>query len=563
MTPAAARATTSPFAAPFFTDMSADATAIRARIHEHLHGLALVPSVAALADCGVFELLAREQGGVPLDALAAHSHARPAYLRVALRLLASCGWLVEESDRARRSFVYRPTPVGALALDLAPAVCRREAQFLKTAERFQATFADGLDAEALAALRDAVLSVTRGWDLPTSSISLEQTLFRQLRSALDGTVMGPAMVALGRAGFFELLQKGSLELLDVDPVLDCLFELLSLQQWLTRSGNRVALTPAGRSAAALAPSYGAVVSYLPMLNTLHALFFGKGTLPRYDNRGRELLLDRATNVWGSGAHRDCFASADAVIVELFSRPIAEQPVGLCDVASGDGCLLEHLYSVIRDKTARGSMLHDYPVTVIAADTNKIARDATLRRLRNAGVPRIHVLPGNISRPSQLARDIERYRIDMRDLLHVRSFADHSRAYGRAERVPSPDGEPTLLSTGAFADTGKAVAAVDIQDDLVRHLRRWRPFVDRFGLLVFEWHTLPPDRAAAAAGLTAVAAYDAIHGYSDQYALETPVFLECAAMAGLDHQPRFRAQFPSPELVVVSLSYFTAATEAHS
>jgi hypothetical protein len=209
------------------------------------------------------------------------------------------------------------------------------------------------------------------------------------------------------------------------------------------------------------------------------------------------------------------------------------------------------------------MLHEHPVPVIAADTSKIARDATLRRLRNAGVPRVHVLPGNISRPSQLARDIERYRIHMRDLLHVRSFADHNRAYGRAERVPSPDREPTVLSTGAFADTGKVVAAIDIQDDLVRHLRRWRPFADRFGLLVFEWHTLPPERAAAAAGLTAVAAYDAIHGYSDQYALEIPVFLACAAAAGLDHHPRFRAQFPSSDLGVVSLSYFTAAMEAHT
>jgi hypothetical protein len=562
MTPAAARADASPFAALSFTDMSADVTAIRARIHAHLQGLALVPSVAVLAECGLFERLARERGEVPLDVLAARSRAHPAYLRVALRLLASCGWLVEESDRARRSFLYRPTPTGALALEVAPAICARAAPFLLTAERFQAAFADGLDADALAALREAVLSVTRGWDLPAGSSATEQALFCDLRAALDGIVVGPAMVALGRAGLFELLLKGPLQLLDVDPALDCLFELLSLQHWLTRSGNTAALTPAGRSAAALAPSYGTVVSYLPMLNALHALFFGKGMLPRYDNRGRELLLDRATHVWGSGAHRECFAAAEPVIVELFNRPIAEQPVGLCDVGSGDGSLVEHLYSVIRDRTARGTMLNRYPVTVVAADTSKIARDATLRRLRNAGVPRIHVLPGNIGRPSQLARDIERYRIDLRDLLHVRSFADHNRAYGRVRRVPSPAGEPTLLSTGAFADTGKMVAAVDVQDDLVRHLRRWRPFIDRFGLLVFERHTLPPARAAATAELTAVTAYDAIHGYSDQYALEIPVFLECAAMAGLDHHPRFRAQCPSSDLGVVSLSYFTAAMEAH-
>jgi hypothetical protein len=300
-----------------------------------------------------------------------------------------------------------------------------------------------------------------------------------------------------------------------------------------------------------------------MLNSLQALLVGKGTLPRYDNRGRELLLDRASNVWGGGAHRDCFASAESVIVELFNRPIADQPVGLCDVGCGDGSLLEYLYAVIREKTARGPMLHDHPVTLIGADTSKSARDATLRRLRNAGVPRVHVLPGNISRPAQFAREIERYRLDMRDLLHVRSFVDHNRAYGRGERMAAPNGGPVLLSTGAFADTGKPVAAADIQDDLVRHLARWRPFVERFGLLVFEWHTVPPDQAAAAGATTAVAAHDAINGYSDQYPLEIAVFLACAAMAGLDRHPRFQAQFPSSDLGVVSLSYFTAAVEAHT
>ena len=79
--------------------------------------------------------------------------------------------------------------------------------------------------------------------------------------------------------------------------------------------------------------------------------------------------------------------------------------------------------------------------------------------------------------------------------------------------------------------------------MVRHLRRWAPFVGRFGLLVLELHTLPPDLTAANLSRTPAVAYDGTHGYSDQYLVELPVFLKCAREAGLQADYRYQVKFP--------------------
>ena len=55
------------------------------------------------------------------------------------------------------------------------------------------------------------------------------------------------------------------------------------------------------------------------------------------------------------------------------------------------------------------------------------------------------------------------------------------------------------------------------------------------------------------------AYDGTHGYSDQYLVELPVFLDCAREAGLYSDPRFGSRFPSSELATVSLNFFTTSS----
>jgi len=101
--------------------------------------------------------------------------------------------------------------------------------------------------------------------------------------------------------------------------------------------------------------------------------------------------------------------------------------------------------------------------------------------------------------------------------------------------------------------------------LVRHLRRWCPYVGRFGLLALELHTLPPELTAANLDKTPAVAYDGTHGFSDQYLIELPLFVEYAAEAGLHAHPQFHFTFPPSGLATVSLNFFTYAptSTAHS
>jgi len=319
----------------------------------------------------------------------------------------------------------------------------------------------------------------------------------------------------------------------------------------------VQLTGRGRYAAQIAASYGVTVSYLPMFAVLPTLLFGNPRIPRVDPGGIETTVNRAMNVWGSGgAHRTYFKKLDEVVVEIFNRPIHQQPRGICDMGSGDGTLLAHLYAVVQQRTARGGMLDEHPLTVIGADFNRIARRATKQTLHAAGIPVSHVIHGDINRPAQLASDLEALGLDVHDLLHIRSFLDHNRPYTRLANYAS--GSRTPRTTGAFAYLGEEIPADELEENLVRHLRRWAPYIGRFGLLVLELHTLPPPVTAANLDRTPAIAYDGTHGFSDQYLVELPLFLECAREAGLRADERFQSKFPPSELATVSLNYFTAA-----
>jgi hypothetical protein len=60
--------------------------------------------------------------------------------------------------------------------------------------------------------------------------------------------------------------------------------------------------------------------------------------------------------------------------------------------------------------------------------------------------------------------------------------------------------------------------------------------------------------------TPAVAYDGTHGFSDQYLVELPIFLESARQAGLHTDARYQARFPPTELATVSINFFTTGSE---
>src|SRR2546425_3940379 len=98
--------------------------AVRARVFTHLSGVVMAPTVSALWERGALELLASIPGPVLFGDVINQTHANAGYLRVALRLLASCGWLVEQPfDNSARMWAL--TSEGRAALRLAHPLYRR------------------------------------------------------------------------------------------------------------------------------------------------------------------------------------------------------------------------------------------------------------------------------------------------------------------------------------------------------------------------------------------------------------------------------------------------------
>jgi hypothetical protein len=541
-----------------------DKAGVRTALFNHLAGIVIIPTLKALLGRRVFDLFRISSDPLGLDQIVKQTHGNRGYLRVAFRLLASCGWMEERTGRNGSNVAYSLTIKGQIATNIAAAHCAEVISFLPKAI-FLEDFLFGKSDEAiLPSLEALVQKAKMHWGLAVQGDPAEAEVCRQVRQYLDGVLVGPVMVSLARGGILERLAQGPLQL-DTLPgnhaSLGLVFDLLIAQGWMAREENRVWLTPIGSYAAQIATSYGVTVSYLPLFDVVGTLLFGNPRIARVDESGSELLVNRGMNVWGSGgAHNTYFKKVDEIIVEIFNRPIEQQPEGICDMGCGDGSLLEHLYCVIKSRTLRGSVLDKHPLLVVGVDFNKVARRITKQRLRKAEIPNHFVISGDINRPALLAGDLEALGHDVHNLLHVRSFLDHNRPYLRPANYVR--GTRTGQSSGAFAHLGDEIPCDELEENLVRHLHRWAPYVGRFGLLILELHTLPPQLTAANLSRTPAVAYDGTHGFSDQYLVELPVFLNCAREAGLQTDPRYQCRFPASDLATVSINFFTAAAPSN-
>src|SRR5262252_4112067 len=145
--------------------------AVRARVFVHLAGVVMAPTVSALAERGALDWLTTIEGPVPFADVVEHTHANAGYLRVALRLLASCGWLAEQ-PRGEGVRTCALTPEGHAALKLARPLFRQvTASFLPKALILDNSLAGPSDESFIASVGDLVKLARSGWGIAPASDS--------------------------------------------------------------------------------------------------------------------------------------------------------------------------------------------------------------------------------------------------------------------------------------------------------------------------------------------------------------------------------------------------------
>ena len=524
---------------------------LRAAIFRHLDGIATAPTAYTLLERGVLKYLL-DHKAADVTELASTCKANEGYLNVALRILSSQGWLDTELDNANNRVNYSVNEKSATAFEL----CRLYKDVV-TLLRFSGQFHRRKFERAPFTVLESIFKKYReNFGITFSSDPGTRLIQEQVLKHIEGVAIGPTIVSLGMGGMFhKYFMETSFkpdEFHEDAESFGKILDFFTYLGWFEKKAQTYSFTEKGLFFARRASAYGVTVSYIPTFRNLDELIFGNPEiLTNTKPEMPELHVDREMNVWGSGgAHTSYFKKIDEVIIELFNRPLDEQPKGVVDMGCGNGAFLQHIFEVISQRTLRGEMLDDHPLLLVGADFNEVSLRVTRSNLTKADIW-AKVTWGDIGRPDLLASDLsEHYGIALEDLLNVRTFLDHNRKW---EQPALPLTGRVSQSTGAYCFQGRRLNNNDIEASLLEHFRRWQPFVRRFGLLVIELHTIPPGLASADIGLTSVTAYDATHGYSDQYIVEVDVFNKIAAEAGLYPDPAYFCKFPNSELATVSIN----------
>ncbi len=523
-----------------------DKTTLRSKIFRHLDGIATSTTAYALHKKGILNYLL-DHKKVELKELTNQFNANEGYLNVALRILCSQGWLNQHLNVKKNTITFEINKNSEMAFSLCH-LYEDAVNLLKYAVTFPKQRIGS----------DSFIILERIFKKYESNFGLSQieegTIQYQILKHIEGTIVGPITVLLGVNGLFHkyfMEASFTAEEYHKDPEsFKKILDFFSYIGWFKKKNNTYQFTDEGLFFAKRASAYGVTVSYLPTFVQLDELLFGDPLVLKAEANEEEKHVDREMNVWGSGgAHSTYFKVIDQVIINLFNKPIDEQPKGILDMGCGNGAFIQHIFDVIEHQTLRGKRLEEHPLLLVGADFNQAALKVTRANLIKADIW-AKVIWGDIGRPDLLAKDLkEDYNIALEDLLNVRTFLDHNRIY----EVPNTITNRESTSTGAYVSQGKRLSNDIVEDSLLEHLKKWKPYVEKFGLLIIELHTIKPELTAKNIGKTAATAYDATHGYSDQYILEVDVFNKVAEEAGLEPDKNYFSKFPNNDLATVSVN----------
>ncbi len=532
-----------------------DKKELRSSIFRHLDGIVTAPVVAALQKKEIINLIF-DSKKILLKEISEKTQSNEGYLNVALRLLASQGFIDYFLDNETDSVILNFNEKTGFLLKYA-SLYDKVIPYLKESTNpvFQ-KFEPGSFENFVYLFDD--FKTQFGFEIPENKI--DKTVFLQILKHIEGCLVSPVIVQLGMRGMFhKYFMETSFQAVEFhkNPEnFEKILDFLTYLGWFTKNNKNFKFTENGLYFARRAASYGVTVSYLPMFNRMEDLLFGNPKKLREISESEdEIHVDRKMNVWGSGgAHSTYFKVVTDFIISIFNQPVHLQPKGILDMGCGNGAFIQHIFETVERHTLRGKMLEDYPLFLVGADFNQAALNVTRANLINNDIW-AKVIWGDIGNPDLLSKDLkENYDINLSDLLNIRTFLDHNRIWKNPENI---NPQRTSTSTGAFAFRGERIPNKLVEENLKEHLTLWLPYIKKNGLLVIELHTLNPKITSQHLGETPATAYDATHGFSDQYIVEAKVFRKICKEVGLTIDKDLFRKYPDSDLATVSINLLKA------
>ncbi|MEN2473824.1 class I SAM-dependent methyltransferase [Burkholderia sp. GS2Y] len=434
------------------------------------NGIVLVPTLARLVFAGAFRGL---RAGAPRAMRAFAESRQPdptrnlGVLWGALNLLSLAGWLT--LDRGDEDAEYALTPAGEYVVACVERTRPLFEQLANATSVLQHLHA--LCHRTRVAANDSVLYAqlaricVAGWpELPLPATDLERQVNGQLRTAMDGLLLGPTWVALDMPVFdrqpdgqYAQSAPGILGKLDAQPdgvavgawtqadpvVLHAAWALMCKFGMAEIDREKVRLTESGRIHRPIAAPYaGLPASYLRSYALLDELLFRNPDPLDIDSDGH---IDRVMNVYASSGAGSGPASQEIttkILRTLFDDTLLDrQPAGIADMGCGDGSALKRLAEYVITSTRRGRHLATHPLLVIGADYNESARGraaATLSALKDIPGVQVRVIAADISQPDRYDEAVAESGLTVEqpdgsvrparlsDLLHTFMFLVHNR-----------------------------------------------------------------------------------------------------------------------------------------
>jgi len=514
----------------------------RKNLFIHLDGIALIAPLACLFDTDYKEISDLKENSVKIKISQLTEHnINQDYLNVTLRLFESQGWIKRRNNN--QEFDIELTENGK--------------NLFKELNVYKKFF---LFYKQLSDLSFLDLEIYQSLNIILDEFENLKTENRIIKKHIEGLITGPVLVSLFMNGHAKINENNELLILDDigNKNKDFIIKLFKKLHFFKGS---LILNEKGLFFCKRSSAYGVTVSYMPLFSKMNILLFkDTSNILNRDSNGNELHVNRKMNVWGSGgAHKLYFKKIDEIIIEIFNYPIEKQPKGIADMGCGDGTMLIHLYNLIKTKTLRGQLLDKYPLYVIGADFNEEALEVTHKNLNEENVNHI-LVQADIGNPDDFNQKLEKsHNIKLNDLLNVRSFLDHNRIFEMPKKEDFNLNNITTQSTAAFCanNKNKMLEPIIFKLSLIEHFLKWKPYINKFGLILLELHTIKPELCSKNIGNTVATAYDATHGYSNQYIIEYKEFVNAAIIAGLNFEQKFEFNFPSKELTTVSINLMSS------